>query len=441
MVNNRFQPKRVFQVLALVSMSSLAYSETLGQLKQQLEQQMKMIQQLQRKIEQIEKMEKQTPPQEQKVVTPGKFDHSIKLPGSNTSVSWGGYVKFDLIYTDYGSSQQIGDDTLVPTLIPIKGTAEDRKHDLNLHAKESRIWFKTLTPTQWGDFGTHMEIDFSTSDQGNERFSNSYSPRLRDASARLGNWLWGQTWSTFMMLDSKTETNDFTGAVSEVFMRQAQIRYTHPFTGGNLQLALENPETTLSTVEGEKVATGDDKWPDFIGRVNFRDKHYAAILAVMARNFRAQGTFGKIVANDDIWGGGLSIGGWFNPIGKDNFTWQLNYGALGRYLTTNYISDGSLNAQGEVRPIQALGVQSSYQHWWTPSWRSTFLFGYTQADNDLDRTGNRVNKKLWSSHINLMWSPTLFTRVGIEYLHAYRELENGEEGAIHRIQFSGMYTF
>jgi len=422
--------QRFFQVGLWLGILS---TQTLADLRQQLEQQMQMMQQLKQKIEQLEKQQQQLQTQQEKVVTSGRFTNSLKLPDSNTSFGWGGYVKLDLIYTDYGSAMQIGDDTLVPALIPLKGTAEDRHHDLNIHAKESRIWFKTLAPTLWGDLGTHVEIDFSTSDQGNERFSNSYAPRLREVTGRLGNWLLGQTWSTFMILDSKTQTNDFTGAVSETFMRQAQLRYTT----GNFQIAVENPETTLNTFAGEKLATGDDRWPDLVGRVNFQGQKCSAAVAALVRNLRSN----SLIADDNQWGWGMSVGGRMKTVGKDYVTWQANYGAIGRYITTNYISDGSLSGTGQVEPINLWGIQSSYQHWWTSSLRSTLLFGYVKADNPIEVVGNQVNKRLWSSHLNLLWSPISASSLGIEYLHAYRELASGEAGAINRIQLSGMYNF
>jgi hypothetical protein len=462
--------KRLSSVIAWFSLSTsgfvglpiLAQADSLEELKQQLEAQVKVMQELKQKIEHLEKeqvalkaqsIREVKPPKVQspvggervtleQVVTPGTFDKSIKLPGSDTSVGWGGYVKLDVIYNDYGATMQVADDTLVPSLIPLKGTAEDKKHDLNIHAKESRLWFKTVTPTNyWGEFRSLVEMDFLVSSQGDERFSNSYAPRLRQAYANPGNWLFGQTWSTFMSLDSKMETLDFTGSVAEINVRQAQLRYTQPWTTGSVQLAVENPETTLSSAEGGRVVPGNDQWPDMVGRVNWQGEKYSTVVAALVRNLRAKGTYGTITTDDNKWGMAISASGSVNTVGKDNFKWQLNYGTIGRYMTANHSNDGSLSVAGEVDTVDLLGIQAAYQHWWNPTIRSSWLLGYARANNDTQVVGGQVNKMLWSSHLNLLWSPTPVSMVGIEYLYAYRELENGMEGVLNRIQMSGRYDF
>jgi hypothetical protein len=43
--------------------------------------------------------------------------------------------------------------------------------------------------------------------------------------------------------------------------------------------------------------------------------------------------------------------------------------------------------------------------------------------------------------LHLIWSPIGSVNTGIEYLWGYRELENGEDGDINRVQFSAQYLF
>ena len=57
---------------------------------------------------------------------------------------------------------------------------------------------------------TFVEIDFyGAEDEANEFVSNSYAPRLRHAYGSWGNWLAGQTWSTFMDLNGLGEVDAF----------------------------------------------------------------------------------------------------------------------------------------------------------------------------------------------------------------------------------------
>lgn len=430
-----------------------ATADTLEELKQQLQQQRHLLQQLQQKIERLEQSQPilATPPKSPSatattapppppVITKGQFNNAIQGPDHSSSLEWGGYVKLDLIYNDYGSSLQVGDDTLVPSLIPLKGTAEERASDLNIHAKESRFWFKTLTPNQWGDFGTFVELDFLVSDQGDERFSNSYAPRLRHAYATMGNWLFGQNWSTFMSLDSKAETLDFTGSVAEVSVRQPQLRYTRPWANGSIQFALENPETTLTDIEGKRILPGDDLWPDLIARINWQEPNYTLNLAALVQNLRANTLIESQVVEDNQWGGALSFSGSLNLWSPDNFKWQVNYGTLGRYMTANHTNNGFLSPTGEIDTLKLFGVHLAYQHGWSQQIRSSWVLGYAEVDN-AHGFNSPVNRLLWSSHVNLVWAPTEVSKFGIEYLHAYRQLENGQDGAINRIQLSGRYDF
>ena len=47
----------------------------------------------------------------------------------------------------------------------------------------------------------------------------------------------------------------------------------------------------------------------------------------------------------------------------------------------------------------------------------------------------------YSTHLNLIWSSSLNSLVGMEWLHAYRELLDGSDGEIDRIQITSSYKF
>lgn len=124
---------------------------------------------------------------------------SFKLPGSNTSVTFGGYVKLDAIYSDRttGVASQ-GNQFLSPSLIPVGPAAEDHARGrATLHARQSRLFAKTATPTGLGDFTTLVEGDFFGAD-GNESVSNSNGFRIRHAWGTLGHRSAGQYWTNFM---------------------------------------------------------------------------------------------------------------------------------------------------------------------------------------------------------------------------------------------------
>jgi hypothetical protein len=62
-------------------------------------------------------------------------------------------------------------------------------------------------------------------------------------------------------------------------------------------------------------------------------------------------------------------------------------------------------------------------------------------DNDEDLTGGLANKTSESWTINLIYSPLPKLDVGAEYRWAQRELENGDDGSLNRLQFMTKYSF
>ena len=221
--------------VALLAASVPASADQIDELRSQ-------IQSLQDKMSQLEKSQvskRRVAPAA--AVESGAKPRSWKLPGTNTSMQIGGYAKLDLIY-DFNSN--MGDLLgLIQISVPEGSAAANRQGNFRLHARQSRFWIRTWTPTDWGELETHIQGDFFGTG-GNQLISNSNSFRLRLAYGRLGPVLAGQTWSNFTALHAHPETLDFSGSTGDLFNRQGQIRYTHSFGGGTaLVFSVENPET------------------------------------------------------------------------------------------------------------------------------------------------------------------------------------------------------
>lgn len=373
-------------------------------------------------------------------VTAGTSPGSFKLPGSNTSVKFGGYVKADLLYSDTsaGAGSTL-DQLLVPGSIPL---SDDNTEDgqITLHARQTRLNFATSTPTAWGDLKTFVEADFFGA-SGNEAVSNSNGLRTRHAFGSLGGLLAGQTWSTFMDAGSLPETLDFGGPVGELFIRQTQVRWTEGFDGGSWAIAAESPESFLTTANaggGSNGLTDDDKVPDLVARVDFNTSAGRFALAAMARNIRVDTASGA----DDQWGGALAAYGVVPTIGKDTFQFSLTAGnALGRYMGQAVFSDGSVDASGELSLNNQWGAILAYRHFWTDNLRSTLALSTARASNPSGATTANMNESADTAHLNLLWSPVASTTFGLELIHARRETEDGRNGDLNRVQTSAQYNF
>jgi hypothetical protein len=353
---------------------------------------------------------------------------------------FGGYVKTDVIYSDFGggsvSGGSAGRDFYIPGTIPVGDSGETY---LDVHAKESRINFRSEHNLDNGaKMTTFIEMDFLLSGQGNERVSNSFSPRLRHAFLTYNKWLFGQTWMTFFNVGALPENLDFVGpAESTIFGRQAMIRYTN----GPWQFAAENPESTITPYGGGgRIVSDDSRIPDFVGRYNLNRDWGNFTVAAIYRELRYENSASGI--DDSETGYGISLSGKFKIGDRDDFRWMASTGkGLGRYMGLNTANGAVLDADGNLEAIDSYGIFGSYRHFWNDKWRSNLTLGYLKVDNDVELTGTGVTKKAQSAHVNLIYSPVPKMDFGFEFMYADREVESGADGDLTRLQFSAKYAF
>lgn len=384
----------------------------------------------------------------------GDIKGSYKIPGTDTSLALGGFIKLDAIYNSVSvggaGGSNAGDQQLTPGSIPLSGQGEHSQ--VTFHGRSSRVWLKAFTPTRFGDLNSYVEMDFfATQAPGEERSTNTYTPSLRHAYGSLGRFLAGQTWTTFLNVNSLPETNDVGGPVGRIYNRQPMIRWTQPFDGGDWQVALESPETTLTGADGSRITLDDDRYPDLIGKLGWRgDWGDVSVAALGRRITQSRGCLGaasKAACNAPVdstasaWGGAVSVAGRVRTIGLDNLRFMLNYGnVLGRYTSLNLFNDGVLLGDGRIDLIPSYGGFVAYQHWWNEQWRSSLAYGAAYADYAGNAPAN-ANRRAQSVHANLLWSPMLQTTFGLEYIYADRVIESGREGVLQRLQFSAQYNF
>ncbi|QIR14316.1 DcaP family trimeric outer membrane transporter [Shewanella aestuarii] len=362
-----------------------------------------------------------------------------------TDMTFGGYIKTDVMFSDYSNGAPDSGSLSRQFYVPgtIYGTAGNGKQVVDFQARESRFNFKTVTDVDGHKLTGFIELDFMTHTDGNERVSNSYSPRIRHAFVSYDNWTIGQTWSTFQNPGALPENLDFVGAADGTpFVRQALIKYTN----GNFQVALENPETTLTPNKGgARITSGSGMIPDVIGRYNFKsDGGSAFSLAAVLRQLNVEENLGDTNNPNHVdsseFGYGVSFAG-VVPVGKDDFKFTATYGeGLGRYMSLNFANAGVLDASGDINTITSYGGFVSYRHWWNEQFRSSFTLSGVSVDNDASLTGDAVNKEAYSGYVNLLYSPSKPLTFGVEYMYALNKKESGADGDLNRIIFSAKYV-
>ncbi len=356
-----------------------------------------------------------------------------------TSVSLQGYIKVDSMVSNYDSDNlspnHVSRDFYIPSTIPLSNGKEQTV--LDMHARQSRFAIKTKRDVEGNILKTYLELDFMVTPGGDERISNSYSPRMRHAFFSYGNWTYGQTWSTFMNVSALPDTLDFIGNTdATIFVRQPQIRYTN----GPFQVSLENPETLVTPFGGgARIVTDDNVFPDMVLRYNYDSDYLTFALAGLARQLRYISTTANIDSSTSAYG--LSFSGSLK-IGQDDIKFIINTGSgLGRYIALNIADDAVINADGNLETIASEGKGVSYRHYWNNKWRSNIAYSSINVDNDIALTGTSVSKKSASTRINIIYAPIQNLYFGGEISYAKRELENGNHGTLKRLQFSTKLVF
>ncbi|WOJ93842.1 DcaP family trimeric outer membrane transporter [Congregibacter variabilis] len=368
-----------------------------------------------------------------------------------TRFRYGGYVQLDAIASNYseGKPASVMDDLFVPSLIPVESLvgAGDSYTSTNIHAKSSRFYFGTQTNTDAGKISSHIELDFILSGQGDERVSNSFSSRIRHAYLKWDyapeqSLLAGQAWSTFFNVGALPDLLDFVGPVGTVFERQPMIRWTN----GPWQLAVENQTTRVNLPQGGSRIGDAQLMPDLVARYDGKLSDLSWSLAAIGRQLSYEERPSASIegGSDEQFGYGLSLAGKWN-LGRNDLRFMASYGdALGRYMGLNAFNDGYIDTNGKISTIDQWGGFIAYRHYWTDQWRSNVSISASQASNpssaDFAATGT-LAKSYRSMHVNLNYLPAPKLQLGGELMYGVKELENGLDGDMYRLQFAAKYAF
>lgn len=383
-------------------------------------------------------------------VTSGDVRGTYKIPGTDTSIGIGGFVKADFIFNSISAGRdRLGNQQVLLSQVPIEAAGVDYDR-LVFHAKESRLWFKSYTPSAWGDINTFVEMDFF-----GDPAVYTYTPRLRHAYGSIGPLLAGQTWTTFLNVATIPDHLDFgTSAGSLYLFRQPLLRWSQPFSVADTELewqvALEAPRSRIWDAESSSANSNDpnayplfidssaNRYPDFVARLNVSPEWGSLSMAALGRQIRYDnGTGGH-----DEWGGAVSLAGRINVFTLDNLRFIAHYGnGHGRYVTSvNTFSDASIDGEGNLVLTTGYGGMLSYQHWWDEKWRSTLTYGISRAEQP-GFVNRLLTRQVQSLHANLLWSPVSQVVLGVEYIYATRELLDGRDGDLQRVQISARYNF
>jgi hypothetical protein len=354
------------------------------------------------------------------------------LPGTRTMLRLNGSARTDFIYDPRTSA--LG-DSFVPSSIPIPSVSGPGNFIASIRG--SRAMADFLIPV--GDRGaarTFIQLDFFGT-------NGATTPRLRHFYAQLDNVLVGQTFTNFMDPDAFADTLDTQGANSGVSVRVPQARYSFGLGGGaSAYVSLEVPSTSIDFSIAGAPATPTTPAPDGTFRIRNEWEHGHIQLASVFRDLGATLPTGL---HETAFGWGVNATGGVEVFGGDNIVLGLAYGhGIARYvgdtaplgLDVAPISATNLS----LRALPLFATYGSYQHYWSPTVRSSATVGFVQVQNTAFQLANTYHKSTYSS-ANIIWNPVGSLDFGAEFIYGWVKEESGAHASEPRFQITARYTF
>tara|TARA_R110001606_G_scaffold254268_1_gene402208 strand:+ start:890 stop:2041 length:1152 start_codon:yes stop_codon:yes gene_type:complete len=357
--------------------------------------------------------------------------HGVDFEVGDTKASVYGYAKLDIIY-------DVDDD--MGNLITHNAITEDgvdsQDGHFNMHAYQSRIGFKTMTPTSGSDLVTQIEGDF---------YGPNNNFRLRHAYGSWNGILAGQYWTNFYGFVAGTPTIDFRGPPGVANQaRQPQLRYTT----GNFSVAIEDPDTlggserTENGVVQTEADAAKSELPDVTARYTDTSGafKYSASAVLRQLEYDAVADIDASVDDDSTFGWGVALEAAMDVSEAVILRAGVTHGdGMGGYMNVSpqtspaYLSDG-----GNLETLETTGgtIGASIK-----AGPGAINASYNVSTVDLDSEEIGGNDTFETAYLNYIWTPAERISYGIEASWASREEKDGAEGDATRIQGMVMYSF
>jgi hypothetical protein len=354
---------------------------------------------------------------------------SLELVVGGTLIRFGGFAKVDFIQDiDFVGNQ----DQFKVNSIPVSGDPNALLGGgTNVSAKQTRFSMEVVNDTDDGRLRAYIEGDF---------FGSGNSFRLRHGYGEWRGLLGGQTWTTFQDITARPVTLDYEGPDSEVFVRQAMLRYTSKTAGGNdWAVAVEDPTSEISVATGVS-GIGRSEFPDVVARFRLNESWGHMQFAGIVRQLRFVSDDGAL--DETANGFGVNVSGRYK-VGNDALMGHVAFGSgLGHYIEsfsgTN--SDAVVTPAGSLDTLDAWAWTLAYRHQWNRTLSSTVSGGIAEIDNAPSQ-GPTAIATASSARVNLVHDLNDRFLIGAELMWGERKNNDGSSGDAIRLQISAQYGF
>jgi hypothetical protein len=394
---------------------------------------------------------------------------SLRIPGSQSEVRFYGFANLNG-YRDLNGRNQT-DAPTVQTVPLANSPADMQGGDFGLSARFSRLGIDTRTPIAWGTFETRLEGDFGG---GSPAASTNALFRLRQAWGEFGTEQFRVLvgWANSLWNEGVYETVNFATNLNQSFTRQPEIRVTGTLAPGLTgQVSLELPDTQYTSLAGVFTQTSTpagfsgltpsfNTLPDLLGRLEYRNDGLVLDTRGLLRqlSIRTEGTAAAppaLTREATGWGVAETVRfpmRWLSPaFGPDELIGMAYYGqGIGRYFGGNTFGQDALSNIGlpgvtdfSIDPLTTYGATGAYRRFWTPQWRSNFVYSYAWQQYPSyalffvpgSASATLLNSTMQQGIVNLIWSPfaelrgntvgTGWLDVGLEYVYSRRDVFGG----------------
>lgn len=433
-------------------------------LKEQVKQLQKMVEDLNKKIGTVEEAQKQTGPTAlattsdaaDRPITPAPKAPIAKTDAEKTTLDIYGFAMLDAGY-DFKTNHPDWFDTLRPTKLPSFGGEFAPNGKTYWGVRQSRLGFKTSTPTALGELKTIFEFElFGTGvDAGQTTF------RLRHAYGELGQFGAGQYWTVFGDTDAFPNTFEYWGPNGLVWFRNVQVRWM-PMKGRNeLTIGLERPGASGDQgIYADRVELSGIKThlqlPDLTGnfRLN-RDWGHVQFSGIL-RRIAWKDT--NTTDNVDLSGSATGVGG--------SISSALNFGKndVGRFQATygqgiqNYFNDAPVDVGIKVTPVvnplagtpstsvkgialPIFGMSAFLDHRWNERFTTAVGYSMVNISNSNGQAPNAFRRGQYGI-ANLAYNPVPKVTIAGEFQWGRRDnFTDHFHSNDSRIQFAFKYNF
>ena len=293
---------------------------------------------------------------------------------------------------------------------------------------QSRLGIEVTRSGLLKNFRIKIETDFLGANNG---------LRIRHAFVETGNFIIGQTWSTFTDVNSVPQTVDVDGPNSSVQLRTVRIRYADRLLESKLRyiVSLEAPSPDLIIADSLSDRVPAQFFPDIAAQLtrNF-DFGYLSLSGIV-RGITVKDSSGS---SDQILGYGILLAGVYNLDTKNKFLFQGVYGAaISRFITAlnGKGLDLIYNPNSELfEATKSFGLMLSYTHDWRADISSAFTLGMVGIINKDFEPAEAFNQSLYYSG-NVFWNALMGVRFGLEIAQGRRINKDGNYARATRIGF------